>query len=330
MNDFLEYLEGKFTLVPSGNGDNLQMKDGICPFCGESRLDLRIYYNPKKDKGICHHCGTGFNSIKFVSASENVSKFNAKRLLNNSEGGFIRTVANKMEIGHCPYPPTVPADTNKRALNYLLDRGITEMMISEFQIGFAENNFYWNGYSVNVKDRVIFPIHDKEENLVSWQGRDITGEAYNKYFFPKGFNSSNYLFNYHRLTPNNYIMVTEGIFDVLGWYKASFYNVVCTFGKKISHNQMNDIIRLKPRVVYMAWDSDAEKSKNMFCERYQHLFHIKLIDLDGKDADELSGSELESAFDSSMEYSQESILLQRLKDSRCYQQTYRPLFQSGL
>jgi DNA primase len=181
---------------------------------------------------------------------------------------------------------------------------------------------------VNVQNRVIFPIYDREENLVSWQGRDITGTAYNKYFFPKGFNSSNYLFNYHKIAPNNYIVITEGIFDVLGWVKSGFYNVVCTFGKKISQKQMDDIIILNPRVVYMAWDSDADYAKRKFCERYQHLFHIRLIDLHGKDADELSTSELESSFNNAISYSQEVILMQQLKDPRFCQQMRQPLFQS--
>ena len=45
----------------------------------------------------------------------------------------------------------------------------------------------------------------------------------------------------------------------------------------------------------MAWDDDAAKQKYEFCERFGHLFDIRIVWLGGNDADELTKGALANA-----------------------------------
>ena len=213
---------------------------------------------------------------------------------------------------HCPFPPNAVSASVDDAYKYLESRNVLRQTISEFDIKYCYDNFTWGEMTVFVAGRIIFPIYD-ENGLVSWQGRDSTGYASQKYYFPKGFKAGECLYNYQNVGSNNYLIICEGIMDVIGWWQAGFYNVVATFGKKISAYQMDMILKKKPKVVYIAWDSDAEVKKYEFAKKYQHLFQTKLIDLNGKDADELSKSSLINYFNCASNYSWRDSILTLLR-----------------
>lgn len=78
------------------------------------------------------------------------------------------------------------------------------------------------------------------------------------------------------------------MFDLYGWYKAGFKNVVATFGKKASKAQVEMIDTLKPKAVFIAWDKDAHDERYKFYEQNCHKYIVKIIDLpESRDADEL-------------------------------------------
>lgn len=310
MQQFIDYLEQNYNVVSVGNGDNVQLKNGECPFCSCSRQDLRLYYNIAKDKGICHHCGRGFNSTSFFAKREGVSFKKAHILLANDDV-YKRTMKSVLKEDHCPYPTNAVSAKLERPFQYLSKRNVRTDTIDDLGIEFCQDDFVWNGRTIFVNNRIIFPICD-DKGIVSWQGRDITGFASNKYFFPKGFRQSEYLYNYQNIVSNNYLIIVEGIFDVIGWYQAGFRNVVATFGKKISSIQLNMILTKQPKTVYMAWDSDAQKKKIEFARKNGHMFDIKMIDLKNKDADELDKDQLACYFNSASGYSWGSSILDML------------------
>lgn len=126
--------------------------------------------------------------------------------------------------------------------------------------------------------------------LVSWQGRDITGKSKMKYLFPPCFKGAEELYNIQAMPSNpSYLIVTEGVFHVFGWWLAGIKNAIGTFGKKISAAQVDMLRVVNPSVLFIAWDSDANDKKYEFCEQYGHYFpDIRIVDLKGKDADELN------------------------------------------
>lgn len=77
--------------------------------------------------------------------------------------------------------------------------------------------------------RIIFPIKDITDNIISFQGRYLYSDASPKYeFYP----SKTKIIPFPQ-TPeliNNSVILVEGIFDMLNLYDKGLKNAVCTFG----------------------------------------------------------------------------------------------------
>ena len=96
---------------------------------------------------------------------------------------------------------------NKKALNYLEKRGLNENDIKRFKLGYAPENWdslleyfknkdYSNEDLIELglikrastgnffdvfRDRIIFPIYNKNQNIVGFGGRALDGESTAKY-----------------------------------------------------------------------------------------------------------------------------------------------------
>ena len=291
MSAFADYLEQAYTLKPSAH--QIQVI-GPCPFCGHDSPDQRMYVNPKNDVGFCHHCSQGFSKITFIMAREGCDRDAAWAILRNEQTGYVRSEDEEEDDDKAvPWPELVDVFDYPEAHGYLAGRGVSDAMIHEHQIKYCVANMTFKDKLYWTANRIIVPIYDLEGVAVGWQGRDITGRSRIKYLFPPNFKSANYLFNIHYVDRGaKYLILSEGMFDVFGWKRLGLRNVVDTFGKKISDMQIDAILEVvNPDVIFMAWDSDAHWERDVFCETYGHLFKIKIIDLEGKDADEITGRE---------------------------------------
>ena len=135
---------------------------------------------------------------------------------------------------------------------------------------FCRENTLIKGRAYYTKDRVIVPVHDITGKAVSWQGRDITGRSL-RYLFPPGFKGAHYLYNSWSIPVGaDYLILCEGAFYAYGWWQDGFKNVVASFGKKISEPQMDMIRYLKPKAIFIAWDSDAMWENYTFFEKYSY------------------------------------------------------------
>ena len=118
-------------------------------------------------------------------------------------------------------------------------RGIGEDIVKHFGLRFCQKNLEIGDETIWTKNRIIIPIKNAAGELSSWQGRDITGKSKVRYLFPRSFRGARELYNIDaiRVSPA-YLIVSEGVFDAFGWYRAGIKNVVATFGKKISDVKM--------------------------------------------------------------------------------------------
>jgi DNA primase len=276
---------------------------GCCPFCGEDRSDLRLYVSVEKEIGTCFHCGTGFNGAKFVAANEDISIKAAVKILVGDEEGYHREKeddrGDKVDIW---WPETVEIREAPHAVEYLEGRGIGPEIIDHFSLKYCKVNTRVDDRRFGTRSRIIIPIFDVAGNPVSWQGRDITGRAL-RYLFPPGFQGAEYLYNVHHISTGvEYLIISEGVFDVFGWWRSGATKAVATFGKKISEVQVDMLRFLKPGVIFLAWDSDATWGKYEFVENYGHLFDVRIVDLGGADADELKKGALFSALKHAKKY----------------------------
>lgn len=304
---FIDYLEAHVNYKYVSGGLQMQLLE--CPFCGHSATDNRTYVGVKTQLGFCHHCSTGFNAKKFISIFEGVSYKKAEEILDDTEGfaSFDKEIVE--DVVHVEMPKTISISESEEASEYLSERGIGHDVIEHFHLSYCVRNISVdiNGYSkkFTTKRRIFIPIYDVDGNMLSWQARDCSGLATNKYLFPPQFKSNEYLFNSHGVESNpEYIIICEGVFDVFGWYKNGFKNAIATFGKKISPIQIDIIKNINPGKIYMAWDNDAFKSKYEFCEKYGYLFKdIMIVTMPkNKDADECSVDELAVAMKESSGY----------------------------
>jgi hypothetical protein len=162
--------------------------------------------------------------------------------------------------------------------------------------------------------RIIIPIKDRLGNVVSWQGRDMTGISKIRYQIQPGFRVAESLYNIDQIVIGQPIILCEGVFDVWGWARAGFNNAVATWGKKISKEQLLMLCALKPGRVYMAWDEDAIAKRKEFAENCSHLFEIKMVQMGKSDADELTTEALADLLTRASDYDWSSELLSMLQN----------------
>jgi hypothetical protein len=108
------------------------------------------------------------------------------------------------------------------------------------------------------KNRIIIPIYDQNNRLISFQGRDITGEHYLKY---KGCTIEKSVVNYKdslygiHLVDGTKIGVVEGVFDQ--WALGD--NFVCTFGTSMTPAQTKLLARFD--TIYFLFDPETTAQK---------------------------------------------------------------------
>lgn len=193
-------------------------------------------------------------------------------------------VLNSM-IAYCSYLLSA-SKLGENAMAYLSDRQLEKREIEYFNIGLnPEGNKIYeylknhgfkdedilksgvcrmldNGIADIFYNRIIFPIHDKDGNPIAFTARDYKGVSDSKYInsaeniiYTKGDN----LYNLHRakeaIRKSGYVIVCEGVMDVIAYYRADKDNVVATLGTACSRNQIELLKSLKCKVV-LSYDGD--------------------------------------------------------------------------
>ena len=134
----------------------------------------------------------------------------------------------------------------KKFWEYLRLRGLTDQEILATQCR------GWRG-------RVIFPVFYNHE-IASWQARLMVGFEredrfpHAKYLTAPGTDLGKMIWP---CSHSKTAVVAEGIFDALAVRRLG-YRGYCTFGKKISENQIRVLRRLGVQSVLLMWDKDAQ------------------------------------------------------------------------
>ena len=241
---------------------------------------------------------SNYKKISFVEAVEEVSVFIGKPITIDKQ---IKKVSKYQKyydllnamITYCSYLLTA-SKMGKDALNYLESRGLEKEVIEYFNIGLnPEGNLIYkylkdhqfneqdmldagvcryinNGYADIFYNRVIFPIHDYEGNPIAFSARDYIGNSEAKYInsneniiYSKGDN----LYNYHRakdaIRKSSYVLLCEGVMDVIAYYRIGKENVLATLGTACTKKQLELLKRLNCKVV-LSYDGDnAGKAANI-------------------------------------------------------------------
>ncbi|WP_323016506.1 hypothetical protein [Castellaniella sp.] len=318
----------EYRVTHGSSGEQLNLKE--CPACGTAKW--KVFLNRDTGLGNCFSgsCEARFNKFSFIRFS---SGLGGKRLDDHilqvgREIGWRPARKSLAVVANDPktlvLPASVPLPVNGRNLAYLTKRGITKEATEYFHLRYCHDAFWDAGdYLIDFSKRVIIPVFDLDGNMVSFQGRDITGTAEKKYRFPNGFSSTGeHLYNGHNVVRASRACVGEGVFDVIATKIAldaepELRDVVPvgTFGKHIAFGQISKFRQLMKRglkQVTIMWDGEPQAlidAVNAGLELRKIGLAVRVAQLPlGKDPNEVSEGEIIRAFYTAINLTQQSAV----------------------
>lgn len=169
-------------------------------------------------------------------------------------------------------------------LKYLYDRGLTDVDISSWKIGFEGNKIVFP-----LLDKYRYPIAFTKRWLVMPEGRN---DKYKNSYTSKIFNKSTYFYGIHNLDNDfDEIRITEGPMDVILSTKYGAKNIVATLGTAFTDDHVKLIKSMNKNPVFIM-DGDgpgiaaAEKAVNKLAQA--GIYSKILILPNGEDLCDLS------------------------------------------
>lgn len=252
-----------------------------CPRCYDSKY--RLYVNRAKKFWVCHHCGgKGRSAIGFVMWILKCDEDMAMRSIISSADSLLlddddeeerprrrRQEASEVELPEGFKPLTLPTDRRSEPFwDYLTGRSITPTMVKEYGMGYCGRGEY--------RGRVIVPVNIFGVRR-GWVGRTIHKDVTRKYMNPPGVHTSRLLFNIDHVVASGTetVVLMEGMFDVFRMNDVA----VCTFGKKISNQQISILARTGIKRWVFCYDGDAWADGARYAQEvpsYVECFRAKL------------------------------------------------------
>lgn len=276
---------------------------GVCPFHDDHSPSMSV----SKDKQIykCFSCGATGNVFNFIQDYENVSFKEALKILADMAGISVsgldikstkkdvnKSLYDIYELSSKLYINNLNTNYGVAAKEYLHNRGITDDLIREFEIGlslkekdlltrllvkkgFSNKDMVDSGlivksdygYSDIYSNRIMFPLYDVSGKIVGYSGRIYNGEDTSKYINTREtaiFKKGEILYNYHRAKEScrkkNVVIITEGFMDVIRCHSVGVTNVVAAMGTAFTKEHVM-LIRKLARDVILCFDGDRAGAK---------------------------------------------------------------------
>ena len=266
---------------------------GLCPFHNEKTPSFTV--DDKKQLFHCFGCGVGGDVVSFIMQKEGLSYPESLEYLAQKAGIRMEYSSNYQPNPRNKELYEINKDimmfyyknllTNKEAINYLKNRGLSGKIVNRFMLGFAKNSWQdlcdyveYRGYDKKdlediglikksskgnyydkYRNRVIFPIINHYGNVIGFGGRSI-GDEMPKYLnspesdiFKKRFNL--YGLNIYKKQKGNDIILVEGYMDVIALNNYGIDYTVASLGTALTLEQAKLIKRYADNV-YICYDRD--------------------------------------------------------------------------
>lgn len=250
--DIIQFLED--LNIPYDN--NKEWINIQCPFCLDTEYHLGIHL--KLGSINCWKCGThklpelikefteknpyeiikkykkGTNEYGKTTTTSGYSQTHQQNKRHKSKDNEYRQISLPIGI----------YDLTARHRRYLTDR--------EFDPEELEKDWRVSKGTEGIGDykfRIIIPIYHEGE-LVSYQGRDITGKQKDKYKTCYDTNIKNYLYGLDYVSYDK-VIITEGVTDV---WRLGKGNAVATFGINFTMKQVRLILKRKFKKIGLLFD----------------------------------------------------------------------------
>lgn len=289
--DIVEVISRYVQLTKRGNN-----YFGICPFHDDHNPSMSV--SPDKQLFKCFVCEKGGNVFNFVSSYEHIPFNEAVALLGNKLGYNLSTTSsytvkkNKdYEIYNLAtkfYQNNLYSNLGKNAMEYLTNRKITKETIKKFDIGLSISRLPLTDFLLKkdytldklidlglsstmssdiFTDRIMFPLHDLNGNVVGFSGRIYQTNDDRKYINSKEseiFKKNNLLYNYHRahekLKKQDSIIIMEGFFDVIRADTIGVTNCVATMGTALTKQHIEILKKITNNII-LCFDGDEAGEK---------------------------------------------------------------------
>jgi DNA primase len=336
-NDIVDVISEYMTLKRSGSNYG-----ALCPFHSEKTPSFSV--SSSKQIFNCFGCGVGGNVITFIQRIEKMEFIEAVKLLAERAGVQLEEDKDPKQLERARlqkalYKVNTEAarffytnlNTNKKAMEYLTRRGLSETIIKRFGIGYAPDKWHelldflnrkgFNNellhkaglivrkevsgkYYDKFRNRIMFPIIDLKGNVIAFGGR-VIDDSKPKYLnspdtpvFNKGYNI--YGLNFVKKVQNlENIIVVEGYMDAIALHQFGVDNAVASLGTAFTENQAKLLKRFSNEII-ISYDSDlagqAATMKGLFVLEKAGCV-VKVLSLpSGKDPDEYIRKEGMDAF----------------------------------
>lgn len=273
---------------------------GLCPFHKEKTPSFSI--SPDKQIFQCFGCNTGGNIFTFISKIENIGFLESVKRIADIAGividekedessSVIPAIRRINKYAMNFYQAYLSSGEGETGKNYLKNRGVSEDAIDSFKIGFSPDS--WDRLSTNLKknkadldlaeqigligksqkyqgsyydkfrNRVIFPIFDRSNNVIAFGGRAISDENQPKYLnspeseiYQKRSILYGLNFAQNEIRELDRAIIVEGYLDVIGCHQNGLTNVVAPLGTALTESHLKVLSQICNEVI-MLFDSDS-------------------------------------------------------------------------
>jgi len=328
--DLVQYISETVPLKKTGRNFK-----ACCPFHSEKTPSFIV--NPERQIWKCFGCGVGGDIFKFVMEQERVEFGEALRLLAKKAGVTLKryqptkseSEKDKLyEINHLAaeffHYLLINHPVGRRALNYILQRGVTKESLEQFKLGYSPAS--WDelqkflvgkkkysifdlekaglvvksdrgGFYDRFRDRLMFPLFDHRGNIVGFAGRLLDpGAKEAKYVnTPETsiYHKSELLYplqiTKEEIKKTGAAVVVEGELDAISSYQVGIKNVVAIKGSALTEFQARLLKRFTENLILSL---DADAAGDMAARRGIEIadslgFNLKVVTLEKyKDPDE--------------------------------------------
>ena len=331
---------------------------GVCPFHDDTNPSMSV--SREKQIYTCFSCHATGNVFTFLMNYEHIDFKEALKYLGDKVGiDTSKVKVSKKETKYDKlydaynfslkyYQNILNSNFGKTAKKYLLNRGIDDKLIKEFEIGLSSDKrddltklltskdydlatlnkigLSSDNHDIYV-DRIMFPLHDVNGRVVGFSGRIYKDDNSNKYVNTKEtdiFKKGEMLYHYHiareecRIKKN--IIIMEGFMDVIRASSSDIKNTVALIGTALTKEQINLIKRLSNNI-YLCLDGDDPGVKATLSvgeALLENNLNVKVISLPkGEDPDSYilkNGKDsFERLIDNALNYS--DFKIQKLKET---------------
>jgi DNA primase len=186
------------------------------------------------------------------------------------------TLESNKKIANAFYDNLIEQE-NSEAYKFLINRNLDKKDIEDWTLGYDGN-------------RIVIPLFDRYNQVRGFTRRQLRDDGRGKYINSSNsqvFCKSKYLYGLNKIDINlDYVILTEGQFDVIMSYKYGLKNVLAVSGSNLTDGHMEIIESLKNvKRVILAFDNDEagiKATKKASEILYSKNFMVQYLELPEK------------------------------------------------